>query len=420
MEELIRCEHCGDLMHESDTQTVTLWNGDTITLCDGCLEYNYTTCDRCGDIVPTDDSHWVSGQDWCPSCWEDEAYYCDRCGDYFMRDYMNELDGEWYCDSCYAEVYDDYGVQGYHHTRANHFFTLGDENPQNQFFGIELEIDKNNSDDRHDCAKDIKQINPEFYTCKHDGSLDYGFEIVSQPATYAYHTQADLWDKVCSTAVHYGFKSHDRNTCGLHIHVSRNYFTNDREALVKLWEIFLRNKPWLERFSRRKWEHLDRWAKFKDSSELEYMNKNKNEYYRGRYQAINNENQYTIEFRLFRGTLKYNTFVATLQLVKYLCEYVNNQSMHDCRRLNLSQVDFTEYPELVAYIGERNLPTLELEDIPEYGNGTEEVEEYVKHDEELTCTVIRQILNTNYGIFRTDITDNFEPLYVMDENDLPF
>jgi hypothetical protein len=339
---------------------------------------------------------------------------------------MHELENSWYCDDCYDEVYDSVtGVEGYHHTQANHFFTLGDENPQNQFFGIELEIDKNDDDDRHECARNIKAVNPEFYTCKHDGSLNWGFEIVSQPATYAYHTQAGLWDKVCSTAVHYGFKSHDKNTCGLHIHVSRNYFTDDREALVKLWEIFLRNKVWLERFSRRKWEHLDRWAKFKDSGELEYMNKNKTEYYSGRYQAINNGNQYTIEFRLFRGTLKYNTFVATLQLVKYLCEYVNNQSMYDCRRLNLSQVDFTEYPELVAYIGERDLPTLELENIPEYGDNTEKVDEsdqYILNDEQLTRHIIRRIMNTRYGTMRTDneIETQFEPLYVMDENDLPF
>ena len=94
--------------------------------------------------------------------------------------------------------------------------------------------------------------------------------------------------------------------------------------------------------------------------------------YSGRYQAINNENDNTIEFRLFRGTLKYNTFVATLQLVKFICEYVNTNDIKNCRRLNLSQCDFSNYPELVTYIAERDLPTIELENIPEYPYRTTE------------------------------------------------
>ena len=40
----------------------------------------------------------------------------------------------------------------------------------------------------------------------------------------------------------------------------------------------------------------------------------------GRYVAVNLNNYHTIEFRLFRGTLKYNTFIATLQMVNHICD----------------------------------------------------------------------------------------------------
>ena len=39
----------------------------------------------------------------------------------------------------------------------------------------------------------------------------------------------------------------------------------------------------------------------------------------GRYVAVNLNNYHTIEFRLFRGTLKLNTFIATLQMVETIC-----------------------------------------------------------------------------------------------------
>ena len=43
-------------------------------------------------------------------------------------------------------------------------------------------------------------------------------------------------------------------------------------------------------------------------------------YHSGRYTCVNLENPATIEFRMFRGTLKYNTLIATLQLVNRICD----------------------------------------------------------------------------------------------------
>lgn len=36
--------------------------------------------------------------------------------------------------------------------------------------------------------------------------------------------------------------------------------------------------------------------------------------------AVNLENYATVEFRLFRGTLNYKTFIATLQLIDEICK----------------------------------------------------------------------------------------------------
>ena len=41
---------------------------------------------------------------------------------------------------------------------------------------------------------------------------------------------------------------------------------------------------------------------------------------RSRYTCVNLQNDSTIEFRIFRGTLKYNTLIATLQLIERICD----------------------------------------------------------------------------------------------------
>ena len=76
----------------------------------------------------------------------------------------------------------------------------------------------------------------------------------------------------------------------------------------------------------------------------------------GRYAAVNLCPYHTIEFRLFRGTLKLNTLLATLQIVNKICdvalfmteEEIAAQSWRDFV-LNVKE------PELIQYLRERQL-----------------------------------------------------------------
>ena len=76
----------------------------------------------------------------------------------------------------------------------------------------------------------------------------------------------------------------------------------------------------------------------------------------GRYSAVNLCNYSTIEFRLFRGTLKYNTFIATLQFVDTICDVAISMSQNELEELSWSElVKMIEYPELIQYLKERRL-----------------------------------------------------------------
>ena len=78
----------------------------------------------------------------------------------------------------------------------------------------------------------------------------------------------------------------------------------------------------------------------------------------GRYVAVNLENYNTVEFRLFRGTLRYKTFIATLQLVDEICQSAIN--LTDREMEDMSWLDFVERIspqkcELIEYLKEKRL-----------------------------------------------------------------
>ena len=210
------------------------------------------------------------------------------------------------------------------HQRHNYkpnpiFYGNGD-----RFFGVELEIDGagecNSNAER--IIEDAHQNGLEYIYCKHDGSLEDGIEIVTHPMSPMFHQHEMPWQAILDKSVHLGYTSHQSGTCGLHIHVNRTAFgdteTEQDEVIARILYFFERHWEELLKFSRRTRRQLDRWAarygyKDKPKDILEHAKKGSV----GRYTCVNLTNFHTIEFRIFRGTLKYNTLIATLQMVNH-------------------------------------------------------------------------------------------------------
>jgi len=110
------------------------------------------------------------------------------------------------------------------------------------------------------------------------------------------------------------------------------------------------------KFSRRTEYTMNRWAARYgyENYPKAIMDKAKKNY--GRYVAINLCNYHTIEFRLFMGTLKYNTLIATLELVNKICEFAVLMNDDEIAKLSWSEfvAGITE-SELIQYLKERNL-----------------------------------------------------------------
>ena len=77
---------------------------------------------------------------------------------------------------------------------------------------------------------------------------------------------------------------------------------------------------------------------------------------KGRYTAVNLLNSNTIEFRLFKGTLNFNTFIASLQFVMEISKYAKNTELKSIPITNWRDIFLsTEFKELKNYLKEREL-----------------------------------------------------------------
>ena len=182
------------------------------------------------------------------------------------------------------------------------------------------------------------------------------------PMTLEYHMKEMPWAKILQEAIRLGYTSHQANTCGLHVHVNRDAFgeseTEQDAVIARILYFFEKNWEELLKFSRRTPRQLERWATrygYKDQPK-ELLDHAKKGYHGGRYTSVNLTNTDTIEFRIFRGTLKYNTLIATLQLLDRICDVAI--CLTDDQVKAMSWTTFASgctQPELVRYLKERRL-----------------------------------------------------------------
>lgn len=327
-EETFICSHCGERCL-NDEQI----GDENITLCESCYENYYTRCNDCNAIIS-----------------REEAYYLDD-------DYDDE---EPYCEERYYRENSRKYIHDYSYKPDPIFRGNG-----NRYFGVELEIDYGGKDE--DNAEELFNIanrSCENIYIKTDGSLDEGLELVTHPMTLDYHINNMPWAEVVKRALQLGYRSHNTSTSGLHIHVNRNTFGNtveeQDECLARILYFFESSWNELLKFSRRNNEQLQRWANrygWKEEPKLILDDAKKR--CGGRYSCVNITNYSTIEFRIFRGTLKYNTIIATLQLVNEICNVAISMSDLSIRNLAWSSfvanIDRVNNKELIRYLKERRL-----------------------------------------------------------------
>ena len=332
-------------------------------LCPNCLNIHTLLCRECGQRFWRTDNAGTDELPLCPSCYEEHYTTCHRCHRLVRENeaYYGTTDaGErcTYCERCFHIVDQDTRIHEYNYKPAPVFHGAGP-----RFFGVELEIDE-----AGECTSSARTLlaianrDGAHAYCKHDGSLEEGFEIVTHPMSLDYHLTQMPWAEVCRKAVSLGYLSHQAGTCGLHVHVSRAAFgdTPEKQDAVIARILYFFEKHWEEllKFSRRTPAQLDRWAARYGYQEQpkDILEHAKDDRHASRYTCVNLSNADTIEFRIFRGTLRVNTILATLQLLDRICDVA--LALSDDILKEMSWTTFAagcEAPELVQYLKERRL-----------------------------------------------------------------
>jgi len=306
-----------DLINDYEYRTIRSSMNDVVDLFNSKFNhYDFGICEDCGVVEIDSNFHTAYDGDRivCDSCFQD-YYYHDRSGQYVHTD-----------DENYHENDDDDSIIGEYHSSADNLGkipSLFDKRKSQIFLGLELEIEVNEDYSRSDKAEIIlsnigtytDNQNDRYTYClaEDDGSLNHGFELVTG------YTGLDVHEKQLSYFKKpiRGLRSHDTSTCGLHIHIDKRNVTLNHATKMILFMNDSGNQKLIKTIARRSSNRFCKvlnkkadysWLKSakRSSDPLRQLNED-------RYECLNFHNDNTIEFRLFKGTLKFESIMSCLE-----------------------------------------------------------------------------------------------------------
>ena len=311
----------------------------------------------------------------CGNCgayeFEDELFYYDFADERVCRSCSNSVER---CSDCDTECWDlsdhecdeRYSLIKSWDFRPSGGFTFHGSDANRLFMGFELEVEAEHADREEGAAlanHHLEMSNRGYL--KYDGSIEDGFEIVTQPHTLDEYMQNFPW-LIMDELREQGFRSWDTETCGFHVHVNREAFGWRKQGefnrgkyeahLLRFTKLIYDNQRHVRKIAGRS---SQRWASYEDAKNL--TRKIKTGYQsNSRYSAVNVANTHTIEVRVFKGSLAVPRIKTYLQFVHSVTEYTRDLHVSP-RENNLMWTRYRgwlakhdeKYPELVSFLSTR-------------------------------------------------------------------
>jgi hypothetical protein len=348
-EHYVMCANCQKLHKKSDTKEVKNENGDKVVVCTRCFAQYYRECSCCHGYF--DRHNVMAHQDFifCKPCFNKSFQVCSHCnGIHKAGTITKTIRGDRpVCDPCY----NFYGpVQVYESKPKLEF-----QGRPPHYYGIELECELANQEkqERGAKAEEVQKLLGDFVVLKEDGSLRCGFEICTQPASLEEHKiRWEPFFKALPTNL-VSFNSANNN-CGLHVHCSKKPLSLLTIAKIVVFVNDEKNAPFIEAIAGRRPNNYFQLAKKKHSTVQRIP---KGQLSRSdRYEAVNLVNRDTIEFRIFKGTLKKESLFKAIEFCDALIHFcmMGNYGINYCREMDnfVAYVGLRakDYPHLYAFI----------------------------------------------------------------------
>lgn len=384
--------------------------GDRLS-CETCYKNNYKVCRICGqthlkaDIMPEEINVRGSIISVCKKCVSTQFKICNGCNKlHYIQDLNKYNDNTLYCHDCFTARFDTCGnchtifpktettykiwggktvackkcwnwlgpIIRYEHTNYLKFMGIpelsGNANAaqilehkerlnKTLFYGLELEcvVADGVKSKRGPKAQEVFDcFEKDFVVMKEDRSVMElsGFEIVTCPSTFAF--QIEAWNKFFDK-LPTNLASYAQEMCGLHVHASRAPLSVLTIAKLLVFINNPENKSFIEFIAGRPANRYCRIMKkkYKDAgmNGLGFGRQHED-----RHEAINLMNRHTIEFRIFKGTLKRATFFKALEFVDAAIRFCScgENSIKHCQSAD-NYIEYVKrnkksYPHLWAFI----------------------------------------------------------------------
>ena len=168
-------------------------------------------------------------------------------------------------------------------------------------------------------------------------------ELDTMPCSLTYHKKLnyrEMFDYLDKE----GYKGHDCEKAGLHVHANRDYLgdTEFQQQITIMKIIYL-----LEKFNNeicviaRRDENYSPFSGRSENDPIEKLNKYKQ---KGKNVALNLQHSETIEFRCFKSTLKYESFILILEFVQSIIDFAKS--------INIEEIESVTWSDLM-----RKFPT---------------------------------------------------------------
>lgn len=301
------------------------------------------------DLVNPEHGTYHRNRIYCWDCFNESFANCFYCDDVVVRDEIQVTDdGLSLCPSCYAHNVADIAPYDWVPDQFN-FRGTGPH------YGIELEIAHYEGEYNVDTSRVFERVSG-FAYLKEDSSIGAcghpGFEIVTHPLGLDWIRENRVAEKMCA-AKEYGFKSWETDTCGMHIHVGKNHFS--QRTLFRALNFVNRHRPFILRMSQRTENEFDEWSALLSRRHVDFRELARTKSYCERT-AISLEPDNTVEFRLFRGTLDESLFMKNVEFVDALLAFCKKARIKDCHPdefIEYVQENSERWPSLFAFMRER-------------------------------------------------------------------
>jgi len=359
------CDNCDAQALIDDCQAVIARHEEQVW-CSPCINSSAVETND-GTLVAMADAYtvidhrgrdfYVAGRDIGNYYYHDgrDAYYTERA----YRGIMEEEEEE-------REEDDGDGVIGEYHSSRYRVAALGGKG---RTVGIELEIECDcDRVSRTDVAAQLTDMlrvsadNPRYCAAEEDGSLDCGFEVVTGWGGLNRHRAAlAVLESAAARKILRYCRAHDTDTCGLHVHVDKSDLTPLDRGKITVFMNAPENRKLITEIARR----YD--SGYSQVKQKELVSSAKDAWRDGgqsdRYELVNWKPEATVEFRVFRGTIRYRTIMACAEFAVAVVEYCKQASIRELDSASflkwISRAEqHKETAALRAYLSARGFPVV--------------------------------------------------------------